>query len=216
MELIQIANTLVPGGVPNFLSVVNYPKIDDLLKEHGQAKMLKIIFLQVKDFCGSFNVVRNMNEDQMIEAASMLLEERDNFRLEDYTMMFAMAKRGQLFDVHDRIDLQVITTMLDKFWTKRQAAARDVQQQEEMRLNSIGPTTRSRELANPGDVRLEDGFLGIGAAIADMRTLAGEEPIKLQPPVTTPGVAARNDLQQKKKKALQDFEKVHGKNPKKK
>lgn len=76
----------------------------------------------VKDLSSSINVVRNMNEDQMIEAAAMLLDECDNFRLEDYQMMFAMAKRGTLVRILDRLDINIISQMMDEYYTRRRMA----------------------------------------------------------------------------------------------
>lgn len=115
MELMDFSSQLMPDGKPNFLAIVSYPMIRSLVQEQSRKTMHKVIFLLIKDFCASMNVVRNMNEDQMIEAAGMLIDECGNFRLEDYVMMFQMAKRGQLFDIHDRVDLQVITRMLDRY-----------------------------------------------------------------------------------------------------
>src|SRR4051794_15249111 len=77
IELSSVVSHLMPVGKPQFLDVVKYPKITDLVKDHGRAKMHKVIFLMVKDFCSSMNVVRNMNDDQMIEAAGMLIDEAD-------------------------------------------------------------------------------------------------------------------------------------------
>lgn len=134
MELLLISSDLMPHGVPNYLSMVKYPKISELIVIHGRKTMLTIIVLIIKDFCGSFNVVRNMNEDQMIEAALMLLDECGNFRLEDYLMMFAMAKKRQFekyFKIMDRIDIQVITAILDIYWDKRHDAGVQQYQIEE-------------------------------------------------------------------------------------
>ena len=118
MELISLTSELMPAGVPSFLEIVKYPMIRDLIAEIGKKKMLAILVLLVKDFCSSINVIRNMNEDQMIEAGAMLLDECVNFRLEDYVMMFSLAKRGQLIKILDRIDLQLIGEMMDKYWEK--------------------------------------------------------------------------------------------------
>lgn len=145
MELLTLTTELMPAGVPKFLEVVNYPKISDLATRDGKKHLLKIIFLLVKDFCGSINVVRNMNEDQMIEAANMLLDECGNFRLEDYLMMFAMAKKGKLAKLMDRIDLQVITTIADEYFEKRRDAALKVEREQHEYHKSLGDTERSHQ-----------------------------------------------------------------------
>ncbi|MBK7885497.1 MAG: hypothetical protein IPJ81_18160 [Chitinophagaceae bacterium] len=123
----------------------------------------------IKDFCSSLNVVRNMNEDQMIEAAAMLLDECENFRLEDYMIMFSMAKRGELVKIMDRIDLQVITAMLDEYFTRRKLAAINKVDNEINRLDSIGNTTRQIENLHPDEAKLAAAGNGISAAIEALR-----------------------------------------------
>lgn len=145
MELLTITTQMMPAGVPKFLDVINYPKITDLVKRDGEKHLLKIIFLLVKDFCSSINVVRNMNEDQMIEAANMLLDECGNFRLEDYLMMFAMAKKGKLAKLMDRIDLQVITSIADEYFEQRGEAAQRMESDQHSYYKSIGDTERSNQ-----------------------------------------------------------------------
>lgn len=132
MELLAITNDLMPKGVPNLLSVVKYAKIEELVVSEGKSSMMKVLFLLVKDFCSSMNLIRNMNEDQMIEAAAMLLEECGNFRLEDYVMMFSMAKKGQFpkIKILDRMDIQIITQILDAYWEKRNEAGTKAQEFE--------------------------------------------------------------------------------------
>lgn len=132
IELLTITNDLMPKGKPDLLGVVRFPQIQELVKSEGKKTMLKVIFLLVKDFCGSMNFVRNMNEDQMIEAASMLLEESGNFRVEDYVMMFSMAKKGQFSDVkmYDRMDIQIIAQILDAYWLARNNAGNKAYEEE--------------------------------------------------------------------------------------
>lgn len=122
LALIQITNELMPAGKPNYLQVTKFPPVAALVGQLGEPAVLLLLSIMVRDFCGSLNVVRNMNEDQILEAAAMLLNECDNFRLEDYTMMFALARKGDLVKIYDRIDLQVITAIMDAYWERRHRA----------------------------------------------------------------------------------------------
>ena len=152
MDLMVRCGELMPNGNPDFLAVVKYPMIKSLILSEGKKKMLAVITLLIKDFCSSMNVVRNMNEDQMIEAAGMLIDECGNFRLEDYVMMFQMAKRGQLFDIHDRIDLQVITRMLDRYWQIRHEAGESHVENEINHIDTLGNIQRvfdKKQVFNP-------------------------------------------------------------------
>lgn len=121
-ELMARTAELMPQGKPQYLEMRNYPMLGALVKQEGYKNVLKIVMALVKDFCASLNVVRNMSEDQMIEAAGMLIDECGNFRLEDYVMMFALAKRGQLVKVLDRMDIQIVGQMIDEYWKIRNAA----------------------------------------------------------------------------------------------
>lgn len=163
MELMGVISELMPAGNPKFLEVINYPKITDLIEKIGHGITHKIVFLLIKDFCNTFNVVRNMNEDQMIEAAGMLVDECDNMRMEDYTMMFALAKRGGLIKIYDRIDLEVITDVFNAYWIKRHNAAIEANDRDINRQESQLPMMR---LSKPDDF---DKVASLGSAIADMK-----------------------------------------------
>ena len=114
-----MTSELLKSGTPDFKTIAARPQLSVLIKECGKTNILKAVYLMIRDFCNSLNVVRNMNEDQMIEAASFLIDECGNFRLEDYQIMFAMAKRGQLGKIMDRVDIQTISVFLDEFWRIR-------------------------------------------------------------------------------------------------
>lgn len=122
MQISVMVNGVMPGGKPEFKQIRSFPAIAQMAQVYGETTMQKALFLMVKDFSESINAVRNMNETQMIDAAAMLLAECDNFRLEDYLMMFTMAKRGQLVTILDRVDMHVISLMMNSYWDIRNAA----------------------------------------------------------------------------------------------
>lgn len=159
----------MPSGKPTFLEVIQYPMIKDLTQEHGKKTMMKVLFLMVKDFCSSMNVVRNMNEDQMIESSAMLLDECDNFRMEDYVMMFQMGKRGDLVKIMDRIDINMITQMMDSYWERRRDAAINQQEQEDKVLNGYGSTKKIIDDLHPEDVKLTNSANKLAGAIGDLK-----------------------------------------------
>ena len=169
MELMEITSQLMPGGKPNFREVIRYQKIADMVATEGKPKLHKLIFLMVKDFCNSLNIVRNMNSDQMVEAASMLLEESGNFRLEDYVMMFSMAKKGELVDIRDRVDIQMVTQILDAYYAKRSIAGSSAAVEEAKYLDGLGPVNRMKDGVHPQDAKLMGGSEGLAAALGDMK-----------------------------------------------
>ena len=176
-DLLLRTNELMPKGVPDLLGVVKFPTIQQLATTEGKKKMLAVLVLLVKDFCASVNVVRNMNEDQMFEAAAMLLEESGNFRLEDYVMMFSMAKKGHLLKIYDRLDIQVITSILDEYWKKRNDAGEKAQEQELINIeNSVTENPIDRKTLQWNDVKgyvevatIEDKMISAASAFGEMK-----------------------------------------------
>lgn len=170
MELMMMTSQLAPSGKPDFASVIQYPKISELIVSEGKRKVLALVTIIVRDFCASINVVRNMNEDQVIESAMMLVEECGNFRLEDYVMMFSMAKKGSLdVKIYDRIDIQVITQILDAYWLIRHRAGKQIQQEEIQHIDSLGPVGRLVDTMNPEDAKLLNAADGLAGAIGSLK-----------------------------------------------
>jgi hypothetical protein len=132
MALTLVTGELMPSGKPDFLSMRGYTPIKMLVK-HGtisKPTMMKLLLVLLKDFCMSMNVAHNMNEMQMIETAGMLLDECDDWRIEDYTMMFAMAKRGQLGKLMHTIDIGVISGFMDQYYKLRRSAGERAYEEE--------------------------------------------------------------------------------------
>lgn len=154
MELVHVTRELMPGGKPSFKTVVQYPQIKQLVSQYGDNVILKNIFLLVKDFCSGINVVRNMNEDQMIDAAAMLLDECENFRMEDYVMMFSMAKKGELFEFRDRIDLQVISEIMDAYYVIRKKEGDRLQEEEGRMYEHMGDQTKLLDTMHKEDAKI--------------------------------------------------------------
>ncbi len=174
LALIQITKELMPGGQPAYLAMVEYPKITDLIQTEGEPVIMLILSVMIRDFCATMNVVRNMNEEQILEAAAMLLTECGNFRLEDYAVMFFLAKKGALFKIMDRIDLQVITAIADEYFNRRRDAKISMQEQEIERQEVVAPhLAPPKEWSTPEDRRgsrdLDYKLTSLPAAISDLK-----------------------------------------------
>lgn len=165
--LAEVANKLIPDGNPDFASIIHYPMVKDLAKENFKLTVLFVTAL-VRDFCSSYNVVRNMNEDQIIEAAIQLVDEADNFRLEDFTMMFSLAKKGKLdVRIMDRIDIDVINKIWDAYYQMRVNAKYDLEekqlQEEEGKVDDVQNIVGAdawTELLNKMKADYDDGRTG--------------------------------------------------------
>lgn len=121
IQLVELASELLPKGNPDFMAVKYYKPIK-LLLEQEMASLTDIrcaLLTLVKNFSESMNVVRNLNETQAIEITEMLIDECGDFRIEDYFIMFQMAKRGKIGDIRDRIDIQLVSKLIDEYWEIR-------------------------------------------------------------------------------------------------
>lgn len=167
MDLMLRVSELMPDGRPDFQNVISYTMIRDVVKIHGKKPTLAVLCIMVKDFAASINVVRNLNEDQVIEIAGMLLDECDNFRMEDYVMMFSMAKRGKLVKIYDRLDISVITEMMDRYWEIRHKEGVKMQEEEVNKIENFAPVHRDNP--NPQDKRLTESFNGLAGAMGELK-----------------------------------------------
>lgn len=172
MELISITSELMPKGAPNLTGVIKYPTIERLGQEVGKKAPLLMIFTIVRDFCDSINVVRNMNESQMMEVSSMLLDECGNFRMEDYVMMFSLAKRRQIGNIFDHVDIEVISKIMDDYWTMRHTAGVR-KQEEDLTQYEEGLKGIAR---NPGKV--EEGEVDLLPIITELANKMSQEEIR--------------------------------------
>lgn len=139
MAIVTAARDLMPGGNPDFSIIRARPTIEQMKswpveQGFGPANLHKLLIGLLRNFCNSVNVPRdkNMNEDQMIEAAGFLLDECDNYRIEDYVMMFTLAKRGKLEvgktgRIFDRVDISLIADFKANYELLRQQGEDSIQ-----------------------------------------------------------------------------------------
>lgn len=132
MQLAERVTQLAPNGHPNFREIKNLTPVRYLINAGNQREVSKVLFRLVKDFCASINVVRNMNELQMIDSVQMLMDECSDFRIEDYLMMFTLAKRGKLVKVYDRLDASIISQIVEEYDAIRFDAGRKIQTEDEI------------------------------------------------------------------------------------
>lgn len=171
MVLFSHKAELMPAGKPAYLEMIKYPTITQVIADIGEPATLLMISILIKDFCASVNVSRNMNEDQILEAALMLLNERGNFRMEDYTVMFAMASRGELVKIYERVDLSVITEIADAYYARRRdekiaMEEADIERQE---AQPLIPKSWETPEARKSMRDMHHSVEGIAAGFSDMK-----------------------------------------------
>lgn len=116
VELMEYTDTLIDKqGVPKFVELRRCEHLPALKTEHGSGLLRAMITVLVKAFCSQLNVVRNMNEVQIIQCANFLMKNGDDMTMEDFVVMFEMAQNNRLGKILDRVDIQVVATMLESY-----------------------------------------------------------------------------------------------------
>lgn len=151
MELLALVTEMMPAGLPQYQHARYHPPIAQLVKELGHSILTKAVFMLVKDFAASMNVVRNLSEDQAIEIAHLLVAECGTFRLEDYAIMFALAKRGKLVKIMDRVDMEVISKMVEEYDRQSSKAGQEERDRDFVATDGLGPSTRVSDSQTPQD-----------------------------------------------------------------
>lgn len=128
----KLCTELMPGGKPDIRLIMQHRPIIQIVRseENGVKNMLKVLTALLFDFCNSLNVVRPMNDQQIIEAAAALLDECYNYRIEDYVCMFTMAKRGRLVKIMDRMDITIILEISKAYWAHREVEIERIEDEE--------------------------------------------------------------------------------------
>lgn len=158
LELAVLTSDLMPKGLPDFAQLIQCKPIAKIMQEIGKQDTAKYVLMLLQNFCSSQNVVRNMEEDQMIECAVMMVDECDGFTLEDYQVMFEMAKRGSLdFNskkgLMDRIDSQTISKIMDAYYTKWRMGKERLRNEREEELYRERQKNREERLKS-GEVKV--------------------------------------------------------------
>ena len=124
--------------------------LKNLQKEISEVGLMTIISTLVLKTANFFNVGKNITEDQAINTAVLILEKYPYETLEDFVMVFKMAKKGELGKVYDRIDPQVIFEWCNQYFEKK-AEIREIEhqkfkQKEAKQIENQKARERMREL----------------------------------------------------------------------
>ncbi len=137
IKMSAMASEIMPAGAPDFSIIPYCPTINQLKKSRGHEQVMTVLMLLISDFNNSVNVPegKKMTDAQIVEAASFLLDEAGNYRLEDYFFMFTLAKRNRLYDgkkgrIFDRVDLPLISDFKDSYEALRRQGEESIREDE--------------------------------------------------------------------------------------
>ncbi len=80
------------------------PVLATLKKEEGEKKVLTLISAWILDLNEFFNVQHKMKPGQIMQTASMLLDDFYYFRIADINMIFSNAKKGKFGALYGSLD----------------------------------------------------------------------------------------------------------------
>lgn len=112
------------------------------LSKNGQeANLMILLSTLILKTASFFNIGKNITEDQAINTASLILEKYPYETLEDFVMVFKMAKKGELGKVYDRIDPQVIFEWCNQYFDKKAEARENIHLKQKQKYISEADKT---------------------------------------------------------------------------
>lgn len=163
------------GGIIRYDKVLSIPLADrlpSLVNQYGEKKIHGIITVMLTEFCHSFNVVRPMTSEQIIQCAYEIIisSEEDYLSIEDVAIFFQGAKQGKYGKpVFDHLDQQVIFVMFEAYREIRHQEYMRIKEEKEVVLKSSGTLTRLNDQMNPQDIRLSKSTDNLAGAIGDLK-----------------------------------------------
>lgn len=119
---------LMPKNIIDFRAVVQAGTPMPVIRETlGLKPLAKVLGRMIANFCGAFNVSKNMTPPQIADYAITLIEEDSIFgtwespcyRLEDYAVFFERAKSGRYGKPFDYIDGALINSFMTEYHKER-------------------------------------------------------------------------------------------------
>lgn len=138
---------LKDNGRINFIEALKIPRSDRLpmlVSKLGKKEIYSILVAMVGVFNNSLNLIRPMNAEQVADCALDLLEtsQEDNLSLEDLTLFFEGAKKGQYGKILDRLDQQTIFELLENYREQRWQALQRYRDNIASEYKGLGPSER--------------------------------------------------------------------------
>lgn len=129
------------------LSIPLKDRLPGLIDQYGAKRIHGILVVMITQFCNSFNVIRPMTAEQIVDCAGEILNtsHEDFLSVEDIMIFFQGAKMGKYGKVFDRLDQQIIFSMLEVYREVRHRMYNDIKEEREANLKALGPQFRTSE-----------------------------------------------------------------------
>lgn len=104
--------------------------LTNLSKSIGEKNTLKVVYTLILNVSNYFNVAHSMNQDQALQTATLVLDKYPVETVEDFVMIFKMAKRSELGTILHRIDGTVIFEWCARYFDLKYAKKDELRHKE--------------------------------------------------------------------------------------
>jgi len=103
------------GGTPNWIKIKDQTQLSVVAKKEGRHNVLKFLVIALSGLNDALNVGKGMNDDQIVEIASDLLEDYYFYRLVDFSICFKNIRKGLYGKMYDRFDQETLYGMVAQY-----------------------------------------------------------------------------------------------------
>lgn len=142
-EIIKTVQQYKRGAIVKFDALLAIPvrdRLPGLVEQLGVDTIHEILIIMVTEFCNFYNVIRPMSPDQIIDCAYEMIgtSSEDYLSLEDFTIFFDGAKKGNYGKIYDRLDQQTIFEMFEIYRQERHEKYHQIQEEKHTQFKGMG------------------------------------------------------------------------------
>lgn len=121
--------------------------LTNLSKSMGENNTLKVVYTLILNVSNYFNVAHSMNQDQALQTATLILDKYPVETVEDFVMVFKMAKRNEFGTILHRIDGTVIFDWCARYFDLKYAK-KDELRQRAVKSENAAALEETRNMAD--------------------------------------------------------------------
>lgn len=145
-ELVKNLDQFKEHGMIKFENVLSIPvtdRIPGLVEKYGKMSIHGLIVVMLTKFVNSFNLIRPMTGEQIVECAFEMIDSasEDTLSIEDFALFFQGAKSAKYGKVLDRMDQQTVFELFENYRQERHSKYLQLKYEKEAQYKSSGIRT---------------------------------------------------------------------------
>jgi len=124
------------------------PTLKTLEKKYGLDDLASLISMLILQTASYLNLSNNINEDQSLETAFLLLEKYPHETIDDFIVMFKNAKKGEYGEIYNRLDGQLIFKWMEKYLEEKADFRNSIHQKLKFSVPAKNLITTSNSVEN--------------------------------------------------------------------